>query len=99
MISHLVDLELCSAVALKVRTGHLDLTSANRVLSIFEVHKSTGVFQWVEIGAVEYRMARQWISGFATPLRSLDALHLTADIKLSQAAALFGVSHRLLRQS
>lgn len=109
VISRLVDLELCSAVALKVRTGQLDLTSANRVLSMFEVHKVAGAFHWAEIGAAEYSLARQWVSRFSTPLRSLDALHLaaafangipllTADSKLSQAASLLGVTHRLIAQ-
>jgi predicted nucleic acid-binding protein len=107
MISRLVDLEFCSAVSLKVRAGQLYHVSANRVLSTFEVHKAAGGYHWAEIGPPEYLLARQWISRFTTPLRTLDALHLaaafangipllTSDIKLSQAADQLGVSNRLL---
>ncbi len=107
VLSRLVELELCSALSLKARSGQLSLASANRVLSIFEVHKSAGAYQWVEIGPAEYRLACQWVSRFTTPLRSLDALHLaaafvheltllTSDLKLSRAADHLGVPNRLL---
>lgn len=106
-ISRLVGLEFCSAISLKVRVGQLDHASANRVVSLFELHKGAGAYALAEIGAAEYRLAHQWISRFSTPLRTLDALHLatafasgltllTSDIKLSQAADQLGVDNRLL---
>ncbi|MBX3169980.1 MAG: type II toxin-antitoxin system VapC family toxin [Candidatus Eremiobacteraeota bacterium] len=107
IISRLVDLEFCSAVSLKVRTGQLDPTAANRVLSLFEVHKSAGAYQWREVGPAEYQLARQWVSRLTTPLRTLDSLHLavaftngisllTADFKLSRVANELGVTYQFL---
>lgn len=106
-ISRLVDLEFCSAVSLKVRVGQLDHASANRVLSLFDLHKGAGAYQIAEVGVAEYRLAHQWISRFSTSLRTLDALHLatafangitllTSDLKLSQSADQLGVDNRLL---
>lgn len=106
-LSSLVEVELSSAVAMKVRRGELDATSANRVLSQFQVHLSGGYYRNVHIGPGEFALARDWIGRFATPLRTLDALHLatafshglpivTADVGLARSAAILGVAHRLL---
>ena len=58
---------------------------------------------------VHYEIARDWIGRFATPLRTLDALHLaicssadglllTSDRGLAEAARRFGVRTKCLSQ-
>lgn len=106
-LSPLVEFELSSAVSMKVRRGELDLTSANLVLSKFQVHLSEGYYRIIPVGAGEFALARGWISRFDTPLRTLDALHLaaafsqglpiwTADIGMARSAAALGVDHHFL---
>ena len=107
VISPLTEVEFCSAIGLKTRTGELDLASARRVLSVFRVHCGEGKYRMVAIGPNQYAMACEWLSPFATPLRALDALHLavaasndleivTADAGLARWAKDLGVKHRLL---
>jgi len=106
-ISPLVELELHSAVAGKVRAGEFDLPAARRVLAMFQVHVSDGLFAIVPIGAREFDLSRRWIAEFRTPLRTLDVLHLaaafandlpllTADRDLAKAAKLLSVKHDLI---
>ncbi len=106
-ISSLVEVELCSAVALKVRTREVDLSSAGAIISRFQVDMASGLYKIVDIGPREFRLARDWLSRFSSPLRTLDALHLaaafsndleliTTDKALKAAAAHFSVRHRLV---
>lgn len=106
-ISPLVELEFHSALAAKVRARELDGPAARRVASAFQVHLAEGLYRVVPVEAREYALARQWIGGFATSLRTLDALHLaaastnhlillTADKGLARAAAQLGVRHKIL---
>lgn len=106
-ISSLVEVELCSALAIKVRTGSIEAAAASRVLAMFQLHQADGRFQMVAIGSREYGLARQWISGFSTMLRTLDALHLaaafandltliSADKHLIRAADQLGVKYQLI---
>lgn len=106
-ISRLVEVELHSAVAQKLRTGELEATAANQILSLFKVHLAGGYYRIVAIQEGTYALARDWIGRFDTPLRTLDALHLaaafasglqilTADHGLARSAALLGVDHRLI---
>jgi len=108
VISPLVEVELCSAVAAKVRTRELDATSGRRVLELFRQHLADGAFGVVPVGAAQYRLAGDWLGGFKSALRALDALHLatasahdlpilTADRALAKAAQVYGVRHQLLR--
>jgi len=83
-ISPLVEVEFCSLLALKVRTKALDRAAAGAALSQFKVHRADGLYQIVEIGAREYELAGDWLSGFTTNLRTLDALHLAAAFANSQ---------------
>lgn len=87
--------------------GELDLPEANRIVSQFQLHLDAGLYRVVPIQAREFRIAREWISRFSTPLRALDALHLatafanglqliTADRGLATAAGQIGVRCRLL---
>jgi len=106
-ISPLVEVELCSAVALKVRRKELDVVAANRVLSLFQLHLDNGLYAMVPIQAREYTLAREWVGRFTTPLRALDALHLaaaftnnlsllTCDKNLARCAREFGIEHQLI---
>jgi predicted nucleic acid-binding protein len=107
VISPLVEIELYSAVAAKVRARELDAASAGRVLDLFRKHLAEGCYGVVSIGMGEYALARDWIGRFSSPLRAADALHLaaafangvtllTADKALAQSAAHFGVRHELV---
>ena len=106
-ISRLVEVELYSAMALKVRTKELDVAAVTRILSMFRAHLADGYYRVVPIEAREYGLARDWIGRFTTPLRTLDALHLaaafandlemlTADKPLARAARHLGVECRLI---
>ncbi len=106
-ISQLVELELYSAVGVKLRARELDDPTVSRILSLFQQHLAAGRYTSVVIGAMEYSMARDWIGHFSVPLRAPDALHmaaafrndlvlLTADADLARAAKHFGVKCRLI---
>lgn len=107
LVSPLVELELCSLLALKLRTGALDRADATTVLAQFRVHLAGGFYRMVETGPREYELARSWLGTFATPLRTLDALHMatafanghelfTTDKAMASAAKQLGVKHRLI---
>ncbi len=107
-ISPLVEVEFCSAVSLKVRTGELDRATAAQIVALCERHVTDGFYGLVPIAAGEYAQARAWLGQFATALRALDALHLaaafnhdlpllTADKMLAQAAGALGVGCTLIR--
>jgi len=106
-ISPLTEVEFCSALALKTRTKEIELGAAKRLLAAFRLHVNDGVYRIVPIGSREYDLAREWISAFAAPLRTLDGLHLaaaftngllllTADKALGRSAKRFGVECRLV---
>ena len=108
VISPLVELELASAVAMKIRERELTTTDGNRILSLLKVHLADGLYRIVPIGSREYTLASGWVSSFSTPLRTLDALHLaaafaneltllTADRALAKSAEHFGVSCEIIR--
>ena len=108
VISPLVEVELTSAVAMKVRTKDLDRAEAARILSLFHVHVADGYYRMAEIGRREYDLARDWLGRFTTALRTLDALHLaaafangltlvTADKILAAAARRLGLKYKIVR--
>jgi len=107
VISPLVEVEVHSAVAMKVRAKELDASDAMQILSTFRAHLAQGYYRVVPIEAREYSLARDWLARFTTPLRTLDALHLaaafandmevlTADRSMARAAEHFGVRCRLI---
>ena len=107
VISALVELELHSAVAAKVRGLELSMAAANQIVSLFRLHVADGCFRVVPIEPREYALACRWIGGFSTALRTLDALHLaaafannltllTADRALARSATHLGVTHELI---
>ena len=106
-ISPLSNVEFCSALALKTRTGETNTDSARRVLAAFRLDRAEGVFHVVPVEAREHAVACDWISRFTTTLRTVDALHLaaafyngltllTSDKDLARSAARFGVKHKLI---
>jgi predicted nucleic acid-binding protein len=106
-ISPLVELEMHSALAGKVRSGELDTASAAQILAMLQVHLSDRRYRIVPIGAREYALCRSWLGGCNLPLRTLDALHLAAafanDLTLVSAekilvrcAGQLGVKHHLI---
>ena len=101
-ISLLVEVELCSAVARKVRERALSDTDATRIVTQFHLHIDEGCYERLPIEATHFEVARDWICQFNAPLRTLDALHLavcfssnavllTADGALAKTAERFGV--------
>lgn len=103
IISPLVEIEFCSAITMKVRMRELTKSQADQIFAMFQLHCDEGNFEHVAIESREYHLARQWIAGMQTSLRTMDALHLatafandlslvTSDKVLSQAAKHFGVS-------
>ena len=75
--------------------------------STSESDLAEGVFRIVPVTSAEYTRARDWLGTFSGALRTLDALHmaaaanndavlLTADSALAEAAELFGVSCQLV---
>ena len=106
-ISLLVQVELYSALARKIREGTLTKVDATRIATQFRVHVDSGCFVILPVERVHYEIARDWIGRFATPLRTLDALHLaicssagglllTSDRGLAKAARRFGVRTKYL---
>jgi len=107
-ISPLVEVEMYSAVAAKVRAKQLEQAAARRIVSLFQKHLAEGTYALVPIETSEYNLARDWIVEFASPLRALDALHLaaafandltllTADRALARSADRFGLRCELIR--
>jgi uncharacterized protein len=106
-ISALTVVEFTSALAIKIRTNEMDEASARRILSIFQLHRSSGVYRVIPMEAREYSIACKWLETFRTSLRALDALHLaaafahelkliTADKILAQSAHGLGVKYKLI---
>ena len=56
-ISALVEVEFCSALAIKMRTGDMDMESAQRILSCFRMHIADRLFTIVPVAAREYAAA------------------------------------------
>lgn len=96
-VSELVEVELFSAVARKVRTAEISLVDAERVRSLFLTHLAKGYYARLPLETRCFRLARDWLATTTVPLRTLDALHLaltaldervlaTADRRLADAA-------------
>jgi len=106
-VSTLTEVEFFSAIAKKVRTDELDRRDGNRILSKFLAHWGGNFFSIISVELQHWRLARDWIGLFSTPLRTLDALHLsiasiedlvlvTSDQQLAQAADTLGVKTRIM---
>ena len=109
-ISWLGEVELASAIGRKVREGNLSRAAAARIADLFNHHVGEGYFQVLGLGSSHFRMARENLARFDSPLRSLDALHLavaeaaglpllTFDEKMHAAAKRRGISSMLIRDA
>jgi uncharacterized protein len=106
-ISWLVEIELVSALARKVRAREVRRTDAHRVHAVFQSHLQQGIYTRLALDGSHFAQARQWLATFDVSLQTLDALHvavaalngcllLTADTALAKACARFGVTTRLI---
>ena len=107
-LSKLSEVEFVSALSLKIRTGQIAVADAKLIEAQFHSHLKGNYFNSLSLGMAEFEQAREWIARFATPLRTLDALHLaiahfnqceliTADQYLEKSARILGVRCRLIR--
>lgn len=101
-ISDLTEVELFSALGRKIRVHEVRVTEAERVAAQFLAHLESNLYNRVPIERRHYKLARDWIGRFTTPLRTLDALHLavaateglrfaTVDRALARSAADLGI--------
>lgn len=101
-ISYLTELELFSAVSRKIREGGMTPEDGNRVTAKFLSHLDNYFYTILPVESHHYKLARDWIGHFSTPLRSLDSIHLaiasqetativTADKGLAKSAELLAV--------
>ncbi len=107
-ISDLVEVELFSALARKVRAAQLRRADAQRIQATFRTHLDGGVYIRLSVESRHFAIARDWLAAFHPPLAALDALHLavaaaqpcpivTVDATLARAARALGVAARVLR--
>jgi uncharacterized protein len=107
VISHLIEVEMFSAVSRKIREGGLDKRTARRILAKFMEHVDGRFYTNLLLGPHHFRLARDWIALFNTGMRSLDALHLavasiqgcslvTADRDLAESAEIIGLEVEVL---
>lgn len=107
LITHLVEVELQSAVARKIRERNLSKADGVDILTRFRLHMDSGCYLRFPLEGRHYDMAGSWISRFDVPMRTLDALHLaacldagalllTADSGLAKAARHFRIKAKLL---
>ncbi|MBI9082298.1 MAG: type II toxin-antitoxin system VapC family toxin [Desulfobacterales bacterium] len=102
VVSHLTEVEMVSALSRKIREKNLSRQDGNKITALFQSHLTQNVFRKIPVEAKHFMMAKNWISQFNTPLRTLDALHLavaaaaglplfTADTRLEKTAGLLGI--------
>jgi len=106
-ISELSEVELFSATSRRLRMRELDRQHADAVADSFRADLAQRAFEVLAITSSSYRHARGMIARYDTPLRTLDALHLsvaasdglellTLDRALSRSARRLGVRVRNL---
>jgi predicted nucleic acid-binding protein len=107
-LSQLVEVELLSALSRRVRVREISHQDAKAIVERFQADLDSGFYTQIVVETVHYNLARQWISRFDTPLRTLDALHLasasvnnmrlvTADEALAKSGEVLGVKVLSLR--
>ena len=106
-ISWLVEVELVSALARKIRTREMRPADGRRVHALFQSHLEEGIYTRLALDQQHFAKAREWLATFRVSLQALDALHaavaaiqgcllLTADATLAKACAKLGVAARLI---
>lgn len=109
-LSNLTKVEFSSAIARRVRMGEILRESAREIIEQFQAHIDAELYTLITVEPIHYRIAREWIGGLETSLRTLDALHLaiaysqdiplvTADAALANSAESLGVVVRLLEST
>lgn len=107
-LSQLVEVELISALSRRVRMREISQDDAAAIVQSFQTDVNSGFYTSIPLEMIHYHLAREWISQFTTPLRTLDALHLavasqnnirlvTADAALAVSAQSLGVDIILLQ--
>ncbi|WP_228014647.1 type II toxin-antitoxin system VapC family toxin [Fortiea sp. LEGE XX443] len=107
-LSQLVAVELVSALSRRVRMREISQQDAIAIIERFQADLDSDFYTQIAVETVHYNLAREWISRFDIPLRTLDALHLTiafqnnirlvtADEALATSAEILGVEVLLLR--
>jgi uncharacterized protein len=107
-LSQLVEVELVSALSRRVRMREISQQDATAIVTRFQADLDSRFHTQIALETIHYNLAREWISRFNTPLRTLDALHLTiafqnniqlvtADEGLAKSADILGVEVLLLR--
>ncbi|KOP23219.1 hypothetical protein AMR41_27445, partial [Hapalosiphon sp. MRB220] len=107
-LSQLVEVELFSALSRRVRMREISQKEATGIVQRFQADLDSSFYTCIAVEPIHYNLAREWISRFETPLRTLDALHLaiasqnnirlvTADEALAASAGVLGVEFQLLR--
>ncbi|TBR60690.1 hypothetical protein B4U84_07500 [Westiellopsis prolifica IICB1] len=107
-LSQLVEVELFSALSRRVRMREISPEEATGIVQRFQADLDSSFYTCIAVEPIHYNLAREWISRFETPLRTLDALHLaiasqnnirlvTADEALAASAGVLGVEFQLLR--
>ena len=108
-VSDLVEVELFSALARKVRAREMPSPDAARIGQQFLDHLQAGLYTRLAVQRRHYETAREWLARFTLPLRAADALHLaladaeglrlaTADQDLSRSARSLGLPVLLVRR-
>ncbi|MBF0468654.1 MAG: type II toxin-antitoxin system VapC family toxin [Desulfamplus sp.] len=101
-VSQLTEIEIASAIARKIREHAFSKEDGYNILSLFQKHIDQKSFIYIPIQTKHYAIAKNWLTQFNTPLRSLDAIHLaiaykkkipilTADAKLASSAKILGI--------
>ena len=108
-VSDLVEVELFSALARKVRMREMSSPDAARIGQQFLDHLHGGLYARLAVQRSHFAKAREWLARFTLPLRAADALHLaladgeglrlaTADQDLSRSARSLGLPVLLVRR-
>jgi uncharacterized protein len=106
-LNQLVEVELISALSRRVRMREISQDDATAIVERFQIDIDSGFYTRITLETIHYHLAREWISRFTTPLRTLDALHLavasqnnvrllTADAGLAASAQFLEVDVLLL---
>jgi predicted nucleic acid-binding protein len=106
-ISWLVEVELASALARKVRAREMRPADGHRILTVFQSHVEQGIYTRLGVEAAHFAKAREWLATFSVSLRTLDVLHMaiaalqgrslvTADVTLAKTCARLGLEARLI---
>lgn len=107
-ISWLVEVELVSALARKVRVREMRAADSRRIQGLFQSHLEQGIYTRLALDGAHFAKARELLATFTVTLQTLDALHvavaaiqdcpfLTADARLAKACEKAGVTARLIR--